>query len=62
MDKVVFSTTLTRTAWPSTRILRGDLTHEIQRLKAESTVPLRILDGRLVLTEYRPTGKDIPRT
>ncbi|MFG1942644.1 dihydrofolate reductase family protein [Nonomuraea sp. NPDC048826] len=113
LDKVVFSTTLTRTAWPNTRILSGDLTQEIQRLKAESTTPLRtmgslslarqlvsaglvdrlrlmtfplfageagrdaaftgitsadlelvshhVLDGRILLSEYHPTGKDIPR-
>ncbi|MEV4836398.1 dihydrofolate reductase family protein [Nonomuraea sp. NPDC049486] len=113
LDKVVFSTTLTRVAWPNTRILRGDLAHEIQRLKAGSAVPLRtmgslslarqlvsaglvdrlrlmtfplfagdagrdpafagitsadlelaghrVLDGRILLSEYRPTGKDIPR-
>jgi dihydrofolate reductase len=99
--------------WPNTRICRGDLTEEIQSLKADSTVPLRtigslslarqliaaglvdrirlmtfpllagefgrqpafadvtsadlelvdhrVLDGRVLLVEYHPTGKDIPR-
>jgi dihydrofolate reductase len=113
LDKIVFSNTLTATAWPNTRVCGGDLVEEIRRLKDESEVPLRtigslslarqlvsaglvdrlrlmtfplfagpagrdsafadigsadlelvdhrVLDGRILLIEYRPTGKDIPR-
>lgn len=113
LDKVVFSRTLTNTAWPNTRLCSADLAGEIGRLKAESDVPLRtmgsmslarqlvdarlvdrlrlmtfplfagdagreaafagiasadleltdhrVLDGRILLVEYRPTEKDIPR-
>jgi uncharacterized protein YndB with AHSA1/START domain/dihydrofolate reductase len=35
IPKVVFSTTLTTADWGDTRILAGDLTHEIKRLKQE---------------------------
>lgn len=113
LDKVVFSRTLERVAWPNTRICGGDLVEEIQQLLADGDVPLRtigslslarqltdaglverlrlmtfplfagaagrepffadlaaadlelvdhrVLDGRVLLVEYRPTGKDIPR-
>ena len=114
MDAVVFSSTLTETAWPNTRICADDLVTEITRLKrAADGVPLRtigslsiakqllnaglvdrlrlmtfplvvgssgsdpvfadvvanelelvdhtVLDGRILLVEYRPTGRDIPR-
>jgi dihydrofolate reductase len=113
LDKVVFSRTLTRAAWPNTRICRGDLADEVRTMKAAGEVPLRTmgslsvarqllaaglvdrlrlmifpliagpsgreatfegadsadlelvghraLDGRVLLTEYRPTGNDIPR-
>jgi dihydrofolate reductase len=113
LDKVVFSTTLTTTSWPNTRVCRDDLVTEVGRLKREGEVPLRtmgslslvrqlcdaglvdrlrlmtfpllvgpsgceaafagmasadlelvdhqVLDGRVLLVEYRPTGRDIPR-
>ena len=112
LDKVVFSTTLTTTAWPNTRVSGGDLIAEVGRLKGGDvplrtmgslsvarqllgsglvdrlrlmTFPLlmgasgrdpafadvatadlelvdhRVLDGRVLLVEYRPTGRDIPR-
>lgn len=114
MDTVVFSSTLTGTAWPNTRICADDLVTEITRLKrATDGAPLRtigslsvakqllnaglvdrlrlmtfplvvgesgsdpafadvvanelelvdhmVLDGRILLIEYRPTGRDIPR-
>lgn len=113
MAKVVFSTTLTSTSWPNTRICADDLLAEVKRLKEVSDVPLRtigsvsiarqllgaglvdrlrlmtfpflvgksgrepffadvtsadlelvdhrVLDGRILLIEYRPTGHDIPR-
>jgi dihydrofolate reductase len=112
LSKVVFSTTLTTTSWPNTRVSRGDLVTEIGRLKGGDvplrtmgslsvarqllgaglvdrlrlmTFPLlvgqtgrdpafadvaaadlelvdhRVLDGRVLLVEYRPTGRDIPR-
>ncbi|HTT52923.1 MAG TPA: dihydrofolate reductase family protein [Streptosporangiaceae bacterium] len=113
LDKVVFSRTLNHVAWPNTRICSGDLTDEIQNMKAGSNLPLRtwgslslarqlmkaglvdrlrlmtfpliagpsgraaafadltsadlqlaghrVLDGRVLLVEYQPTGKDIPR-
>lgn len=35
IPKVVFSTTLERADWPETRIARGDLTEEVNALKAE---------------------------
>jgi dihydrofolate reductase len=38
LEKIVFSTTLTRVEWKNTRILRGNLRHEIVKLKN--------LDGR----------------
>jgi dihydrofolate reductase len=99
--------------WPNTRICGDDLVGEVEKLKADSEVPLRTmgslslaqqlvtaglvdrlrlmtfplmagdagreaafakmasadlelidhrsLDGRVLLIEYRPTGKDIPR-
>ena len=113
MNKVAFSRTLKRTAWPNTRICGEDLVDEIRRIKADGDVPLRTmgslsvaqqltsaglvdrlrlmifpliagnsgreaafanmssadlelidhrtLDGRVLLVEYRTTGKDIPR-
>ncbi len=113
LDKVVFSSTLQKAAWPNTRICGQDLVGEIRRMKADSDVPSRTmgslslvrqltgaglvdrlrlltfpliagdagreaafadmasadlalvdhrtLDGRVLLVEYRPTGKDIPR-
>lgn len=113
LEKVVFSRTLRDAAWPNTRICDRDLVGEVQRLKAESDLPLRTmgslslarqltdaglvdrlrlmtfpliageagreagfgqmaaaelelvghrsLDGRVLLVEYRPTGRDIPR-
>jgi dihydrofolate reductase len=114
MDAVVFSSTLTGTAWPNTRICGEDLVMEITRLKRDTDgAPLRtmgslslvtqllnaglvdrlrlmtfplvvgasgsdpafadvvanelelvdhtVLDGRILLIEYRPTGRDIPR-
>ena len=113
LDKVVFSTTLTKTDWPNTRICGTDPVEEIGRLKSGNDIPLRtmgslsvarqltsaglvdrlrlmtfpliagdagreaafagmtsadldlvdhkVLDGRVLLVEYRPTGKDIPR-
>jgi dihydrofolate reductase len=113
LDKVVFSTTLTTTSWPNTRVCGDDLVAEVGRLKREGEVPLRtmgslslvrqlcdaglvdrlrlmtfpllvgpsgreaafadvgsadlelvghqVLDGRVLLVEYRPTGRDIPR-
>jgi len=113
LDKVVFSRTLQQVSWPNTRICGADLVEEIQRMKADSAVPLRtmgsvslarqlieaglvdrlrlmifpliagdagrdpffadmasadlelaqhrVLDGRVLLVEYQPTGKDIPR-
>jgi dihydrofolate reductase len=35
IPKVVFSTTLQRADWPETRIARGDLGEEVERLKGE---------------------------
>lgn len=113
LDKVVFSRTLRRAAWPNTRVCGRDLVGEIRGMKADGDVPLRsmgslslvrqfagaglverlrlltfplvaggagreaafagmasadlalvehrTLDGRVLLAEYRPTGKDIPR-
>ena len=113
LDKVVFSRTLQEVAWPNTRICSDDLVGEVEKLKADSEVPLRTmgslsvaqqlvtaglvdrlrlmtfpliagdagreaafatmaaaelelidhrsLDGRILLIEYRPTGKDVPR-
>jgi dihydrofolate reductase len=113
LDKVVFSRTLTRAAWPNTRICSRDLIDEVQGMKVGGNLPLRtwgslslarqliraglvdrlrlmtfplmagpsgrdaafadiaaadlelaghrVLDGRVLLVEYRPTGKDIPR-
>jgi dihydrofolate reductase len=113
LDTVVFSRTLQQVAWPNARVCSGDLVEEIQRMKADSDVPLRtmgslsiarqlmnaglverlrlmtfpllagdsgreagfadvasadlelvdhrVLDGRVILVEYRPTGRDIPR-
>jgi len=113
LDKVVFSSTLTTTSWPNTRICADDLRAEVRRLKTDGDVPLRTigsmsiarqllsaglvdrlrlmtfpllvgtsgreaafadvaagelelvdhrgLDGRVLLVEYRPTGRDIPR-
>ena len=113
LDKVVFSRTLTDTAWPHTRICRDDPVTEIRSMKRDGDVPLRtigslslarqiveaglldrlrlmtfplivgdsgrepffegmpavdlklvghrVLDGRILLIEYHPTGKDIPR-
>ncbi|HEU5470099.1 MAG TPA: dihydrofolate reductase family protein [Actinophytocola sp.] len=113
LDKVVFSSTLSTSAWPNTRICREDPRAEVRRLKQDGdvavrtvgslsvarqlcdaglvdrlrlmTFPLlvgtsgrepafagvasaelelvdhRVLDGRILLIEYRPTGRDIPR-
>lgn len=43
LDKVVFSRTLRQAAWPNTRICSRDLVDEIQRMKADSDVPLRTM-------------------
>ena len=43
LDKIVFSRTLQQVDWPKTRICGQDLVGEIQRLKAESDVPLRTM-------------------
>jgi dihydrofolate reductase len=108
----VFSRTLTKVTWPSTRV-SGQLLDEVRRLKADSNVALRtvgslsvvaqllhaglvdrlrlltfpliagpsgreaafagmtsadldlvdqrVLDDRVLLVEYAPTGTDIPR-
>lgn len=113
LSKVAFSATLKTTSRPNTRICRGDLIREVNRLKGDSEVPLRTmgslsvarqlfgsgfvdrlslmtfpllvgasgrdpvfadvapgelelvnhqaLDSRVLLIEYRPTGRDIPR-
>jgi hypothetical protein len=35
IPKVVFSKTLQRAEWPESRIARGDLVEEIERIKAQ---------------------------
>lgn len=114
LDKVVFSRTLERAAWPNTRLCHDDLVDEVRRMRRDEDVALRTmgslsvarqlidaglvdrlrlmtfpliagkagrepafadlgsadlalvdhraLDGRVLLVEYGPTGRDIPRS
>jgi dihydrofolate reductase len=56
LDKVVFSTTLEQAAWPNTRICGRDLVNEVQRMKAESDVPLRTVGSLSVARQLAVAG------
>ncbi|MGH3342407.1 MAG: dihydrofolate reductase family protein [Carbonactinosporaceae bacterium] len=56
LDKIVFSSTLERAAWPNTRICRGDLVTEIQRLKREGDAPLRTMGSLSLARQLTGAG------
>jgi dihydrofolate reductase len=57
LDTVVFSRTLQQVAWPNARVCSGDLVEEIQRMKADSDVPLRTMGSLSIATaDERWTG------
>jgi dihydrofolate reductase len=54
-EKVVFSRTLQQAVWPNTRIAR-DLVGEIQRMKADSDIPLRTMGSLSLARNLTRTG------
>lgn len=56
MPKVVFSRTLKRATWNNTRLLTGELTEEVRRLKSEPGPGLCILGSGSIVAQLAPTG------
>ena len=46
IPKLVFSSSLREPAWAGTEVVSGDLTRELQRLKAQDGGPLLVHGGR----------------
>jgi dihydrofolate reductase len=56
LDKVVFSRTLTTTAWPNSRLCGDDAVTEVGRLKREGDVPLRTMGSLSVARQLGAAG------
>jgi dihydrofolate reductase len=56
LDKVVFSRTLQEVVWPNTRICSDELVGEVEKLKADSEVPLRTMGSLSVAQQLVTAG------
>jgi dihydrofolate reductase len=56
LPKVVFSRTLENASWNNTRLLKGDLSTEVRRLKEEPGEGLVILGSGSIVSQLAPDG------
>jgi dihydrofolate reductase len=57
LSKVVFSSTLTTTSWPNTRVCGEDLIAEVGRLKKDGDVPLRTMGSLSLVRQLLAAGQ-----
>ena len=56
MPKVVFSRTLENVSWSNTKLLKGDITSEIRRMKEEPGPGIAILGSGSLVSQLAPEG------
>jgi dihydrofolate reductase len=56
MPKVVFSRTLDKASWNNTRVLKGDISAEMRKLKAETGPDMTILGSGSIVAQLASAG------
>jgi dihydrofolate reductase len=56
LPKIVFSRTLEQPTWNNTRIINGDLAHEVRKLKQEPEPDIAILGSGNIIAQLAGTG------
>lgn len=54
--KVVFSRTLEKAAWTNTRLVKGDMTEEVRRMKAQDGKGLTVLGSGSIVAQLAQAG------
>jgi dihydrofolate reductase len=54
LSKVVFSKTLDKASWNNTKLVRGELTAEVRKMKQESGAEMAILGSGSIVTQLAP--------
>jgi dihydrofolate reductase len=55
-DKVVFSMTLRKAEWNNTRLVKGDLVEEVQKMKQQAGKDMTILGSGSIITQLAEAG------
>jgi dihydrofolate reductase len=56
MPKVVFSRTLAKTSWKNTKLVKGDIVAEVQKMKKESGPGMAILGSGTIVSQLAQAG------